>query len=158
MQLVEERTGARDRQQHQIVHREAWEGAQALLAELRALRQEAPTGIEHAIRVRLRAHPPQERVGLQTRAGADRAKRVGAIARKQHPYVHLVGLGLEPAEKACDAVPDARPGLSPAHPLRLAFQHPMALLRVQIAERDIERNTALLCVLLDVVLTVVEAR
>src|SRR6266581_3393243 len=116
VQVLEELAPAVDRQEHQIVHRQAWKPAQYVIAELRALRQESPRRIERAVRVLLRAQAPQERVGLQTRAGADRARRVGAVTRKQHAHVHLVGLGLEPAEKARDTVPGARPGFPPAHP------------------------------------------
>src|SRR5262249_14163010 len=61
-------------------------------------------------------------------------------------------------EESRDAVPDAGPGFSPAHPLGLAFEHPGTMLRAQIAERNVERNAALLGVLLDVVLALVEAR
>ena len=74
-QAVEERAGAIQRQQHQVV--------------------DAQSG-----------HAPQQRVGLEPRAAAGVAGRVGAIARQQHAHVHLVGLALQPLEEALDAVPD----------------------------------------------------
>src|SRR6266581_987374 len=126
-------------------------------ARKRALRREAPHGIEHAIRVLPGPHPPQQRVGLEARAAAGRTRRVGAIARQEHAHVHLVSLGLQPAEETRDAVPGARPGFSPAHPFGLALEHPFALLRAQIAKRNVERNAALLRVLFDVVLALVKA-
>src|SRR5258706_12743018 len=128
-----------------------------VVREFRALRLEAPRGIEHAVGVLLRSDAPQQRLGLQARAVAGRTRRVGAVARQEHAHVHFVGLGFQPAEEARDAVPDARPGFSPAHPLGLAFEHPPALFRSEITERNVERNAALLRVLLDVVLAVVKA-
>ena len=46
-----------------------------------------------------------ERLGLKASAVATRAGRVSAIATEQNAHVHLVGLALEPAEKAANAVP-----------------------------------------------------
>src|SRR5882757_7305380 len=139
------------------MHRKARKCAQHVVREFRALRFEAPRGIEHAVGVLLRPDPPQQRLGLQARALASRTRRVGAVARQEHAHVHLVGLGLQPPEEARDAVPDARPGFSPAYPLGLAFEHPPALFRSEIAERNVERNAALLRVLLDIVLALVKA-
>ena len=73
-----------DRQQHQVVDRRSVRAAQA----------------------------PEQRVGLEPRAVAGRARRVGAVLRQQHADVHLVGLGLEPGEEAPHAVPGAGPGLA----------------------------------------------
>src|SRR6267154_1591674 len=139
------------------MHRKAGKRAQHVVRKFRAPRLEAPRGIEHAVGVLLRSDAPQQRLGLQTRAVAGRTRRVGAIARQEHAHVHFVGLGFQPAEEARDAVPDARPGFSPAHPLGLAFEHPLALFRSEIAEGNVERNAALLRVLHDVVLALVEA-
>src|SRR5258708_27226536 len=139
------------------MHRKAGKRTQHVVREFRALRLEAPRRIEHAVGVLLRPDAPQQRLGLQARAVAGRTRRVGAIARQEHAHVHFVGLGFQPAEEARDAVPDARPGFSPAHPLGLAFEHPPALFRSEITERNVERNAALLRVLLDVVLAVVKA-
>src|SRR6266850_1078384 len=139
------------------MHRKAGKRTQHVVREFRALRLEAPRRIEHAVGVLLRPDAPQQRLGLQARAVAGRTRRVGTVARQEHAHVHLVSLGFQPAEEARDAVPDARPGFSPAHPLGLAFEHPLALFRSEIAERNVERNAALLRVLLDVVLAVVKA-
>src|SRR5260221_2177652 len=139
------------------MHRKAGKRTQHIVREFRALRLEAPRRIEHPIGVLLRSDAPQQRLGLQARAVAGRTRRVGAVARQEHAHVHLVGLRLQPAEEARDAVPDARPGFSPAHPLGLAFEHPLALFRSEIAEGNVERNAALLRVLLDIVLALVKA-
>src|SRR6266853_1079589 len=139
------------------MHRKAGKRTQHVVREFRALRLEAPRRIEHAVGVLLRPDAPQQRLGLQARAVAGRTRRVGAIARQEHAHVHFVGLGFQPAEEARDAVPDARPGFSPAYPLGLAFEHPPALFRSEIAERNVEWNAALLRVLLDIVLTFVKA-
>src|SRR5258705_1083889 len=139
------------------MHRKAGKRTQHVVREFRALRLEAPRRIEHAVGVLLRPDAPQQRLGLQALAVEGRTRRVGAVARQEHAHVHFVGLGFQPAEEARDAIPDARPGFSPAHPLGLAFEHPLALFRSEIAERNVERNAALLRVLLDVVLAVVKA-
>ena len=120
---LEERAQALDRQQHQVVDRAL--GAPQL---------------------------PEERVGLEPRAAARRARRVRAVARQQHADVHLVGLGLEPGEEALHAVPLARPGLPPAHPVRVALDHPAAVPLGQVAPRGVERDAALPRHLLEVVL------
>src|SRR2546430_9190428 len=62
--------------------------------------------------------------------------------------VHLVGLGLEPLEEAAHAVPGAGPGLAPALPFRLAFEHPVLLKGIQLVKREVQGNPALLRVLL----------
>src|SRR5215813_12368420 len=101
---------------------------------------------------------PELRVRLQTRAEALHALRVRAVLREQHPDVHLVGLALEPLEEAPHAVPHARPRLAPAHPLRLALQHPPPFLFSQVLPGLVERNSTLLRVLVEIVLAFLEAR
>src|SRR5260221_5246383 len=139
------------------MHRKAGKRTQHIVREFRALRLEAPRRSGPPSGVLLRSDAPQQRLGLQARAVAGRTRRVGAVARQEHAHVHLGGLGLQPPEEARDAVPDARPGFSPAHPLGLAFEHPLTLFRSEIAERNVEWNAALLRVLLDIVLTFVKA-
>ncbi len=157
MQFVEEPACALGGQEHEVVHRQPGKRLQDGVREFRAPRHEAPGGIEHAIGVLLRPDAPQQRLGLQARAVADGTGCVGTVARQEHAHVHLVGLGLQPPEEARDAVPDAGPGFSPAHPLGFAFEHPGALLCGKIAKGHVERHAALLRVLLDIVLAFVEA-
>ena len=140
------------------MHGQARKRAQHFVAELRTLGHEAPRRIEHAVGVLLGPDPPEQRVGLQARPVAGRTGRIGAVARQEHAHVHLVGFRFEPAEEARDAVPDAGPGFSPAHPLGLAVERPGAVLRGKIAEGNVERHAALLRVFLQVVLALVEGR
>src|SRR5216110_2100692 len=111
--LPAERTRALGGQKHEVVYGEAGKRAQHFVREFRALRHEAPRRIEYPIGILLRPDAPQQRLGLQAGAATGRTRRVGAVARQEHAHVHFVGLGLEPPEKARDAVPHARPGFSP---------------------------------------------
>ena len=99
----------------------------------------------------------EQGVGLQACAVAGRAGRVRAVLREQHADVHLVRLALQPVEEAPHPVPDAGPGGLPVHPLGLAFQHPVAVLVLYLAPGGVERDAALLGVLLDVGLAFLEA-
>src|SRR5687767_8623148 len=105
----------------------------------------------------LRTELPQRGIGLEPRSVACSALGIGAVLREQHADMHLVRLALEPFEEAAHAVPDAGPGLGPAHPRGLALQHPGALRRGHLAPRRIERHAALLRVLHEVVLAFLEA-
>ncbi len=157
MQLLEERSRAPGGQEHEVVHGEARERAQHVVGKSRTLRHKAPRRVEHAVRILLGPDSPEQRLGLEARAAAGRTRRVGAVARQEHAHVHFVGLGLQPSEETRDAVPHARPGFSPAHPLGLALEHPCALLRGEIAKRNVERHAAFPGVLLDIVLALVKA-
>src|ERR1022692_1522027 len=64
------------------------------------------------------------------------AFRVRAVARQQDANVHLICLGLEPGEKSPYAVPDVFP------PFAFAFDDPRALIGVEFAPRNVERNAA----------------
>ena len=86
---------------------------------------------------------PQRRVRLEPAAAAGRALGIGPVARQQHPDVHLVGLGFQPLEEVTHAIPGARPGLLPALPLRVAFEHPLPVLRRQLVERHVQRHAVL---------------
>ena len=134
---------ALDRQQHQVVHREARQRRERRVVEPHAARLEARVAPERAVGVRALAQAPQQRVGLEARAVARLARRVRAVPRQQHADVHLVGLGLEPREEALHAVPRARPRLAPAHPAVVALEHPVALRVAQVAPRHVERDAAL---------------
>ena len=83
---------------------------------------------------------------------AGRALRVAAVTRQQHADVHLVGLGLQPVEEVAHAVPVARPRAVPVLPLRVALEQPLAMLRRQIAHRDVHRHAVFLRHLLEVLL------
>ena len=135
VERIEERSRSRNRQQHEIVHGEAGKTSERLAREFCVDRREAVLGRQHAVRVVMRAEPPCLRFALQPRAAARQARRIGAVLRKQHAHVHLVGFGFEPLEEARHAVPRAGPRLAPAHPLRLAFEHPVPVLAREIAPR-----------------------
>ncbi len=159
VQPREELAAARDGQQHQVVHGQAGQGLELRLAPTGAARHEPPgcsvrpepvegrsrcdglstNGLftEHATRVLLRAQPPQQRVGLEPRARAGRAGRVGAIAGEQHADVHLVALRFQPVEEAAHPVPLA------VLPGPLALQHPRALLPGQFPPRHIHGDATL---------------
>ena len=144
--MLEELAAARYRQQHQIVDREPGERREGVRTPLHALRAEARHAAERRICELAAADAPEEAGGLQQRAVAGAAGRVGAVARQQHPHVHLVGARLEPGKEAPGAVPDlARPG-------SLAFDHPAACLGGKLAPGGIERNPAKLRELLQVLL------
>ena len=100
----------------------------------------------------------QQRIGLQARAFAGRAGRIGAVLRQQHPDVHLVGLALQPVEKPPYAIPDAGPGFLPVLPLGLALEHPVAVFRAQLPPRCVEWNAALFRVFREIVLALLETR
>jgi hypothetical protein len=102
-------------------------------------------------------HAPQQRLGLEARAVARRARRVRAVARQQHADVHLVGLGLQPVEEALHAVPVRLAGLVPAHPVVVALHHPALVLRAEVAVAHVERHAALARHLHQVVLALVVA-
>ena len=150
-QLLEKRPRALDRQQHEIVHRQPRQRCEPVFAPVDAARQKAPGGPECGVRILLRAHPPQQGAGLEPRTAARLAGRIGAVAGEQHADVHLVGPGFQPLEVAGNAVPRAGPGLAPAHPAGIAFEHPPPVLRGELAPRCIERHAALLRVLHEVV-------
>src|SRR5580704_10872936 len=122
LQVLEELRAALNRQQHQIVDGNTRQLRQKLRTPGDALRHEARG------------------------AGAGAAGGVGAVARQQHAYVHLVGAGLEPREEALHAVPDL------LAPRALALDHPAARLAAELPPRGIERNAAQLRELLQVLL------
>src|ERR1700730_14222898 len=86
--------------------REARKRIERLVAPLHATWLEAGAGSEHGISKLTIAEAPQECISLQPRTVVRLTRRIGAIARQQHAHVHLVGLGLQPGEKALRAVPD----------------------------------------------------
>jgi hypothetical protein len=118
---------------------------------------QAVHGDQHHVVHRHALDLPQQRFGLEARALAGGAGRVGAVARQQHAHVHLVRLGLEPVEEARDAVPMGLARLVPVHPARVAVDHPAPILLGQVAPRDVERHAALLRVPGEIVLAFVEA-
>ena len=97
----------------------------------------------HELMHRQIAEAPQQGLGLEPRTVAGRALGVAAVARQQHPDVHLVGLGLEPLEEMAHPVPLARPGGFPALPGRVAFQHPVAVFLGQVAEWHVHCHAVL---------------
>src|SRR5882757_3471220 len=60
--------------------------------------------------------------------------------------MHFVGLGFEPGEEALGAVPDA------LVPISLALDHPFAALDAELAPGCVNRDTALLGILDEIVL------
>ncbi len=83
------------------------------------------------------AEAPEQRIRLQSGARASAALGVGAVAREQHPDVHLVRLGLEPGEETPDAVPDL------LRPFAFALDHPVALLVAELGPWRVDGNAAL---------------
>ena len=112
-------------------------------------RHEALRRRQHRVGVVLRADPPEQRLELQPRAAAGRARRVAAVLREQHPDVHLVRLRLEVAEEAADAVPLLVPL---ALPVRRALDHPVALRLGELLPGGVARDAGLAGVLEQVVL------
>ena len=158
VKLVDQFTRARNRQQHEVVHRQAGQRAQNFVVVFHRLRAVTQGRLQHAVGIGLAAEPPRQRIGFEARAVAGLAWRVGAVLRQQYADVHLVGFGFQPLEEMLHAVPGAGPGLAPALPFVFAFEHPALLFGSQIAPRRIERNAAQLRVFKDVVLTLVETR
>ena len=103
-----------------------------------------------------RADAPQQCLWLQPCPAAGGARRVRAVARQQHPDVHLVRLALEPLEEPLRAIPDARPALVPALPAGAALDYPALLRGRQVAERNVERNAVLRGAFLEVALALDE--
>ncbi len=179
----EEGAQAQDRQLHQVVQRQARQrfellarpghahrhDALVLLAPRSvAARRTAPRGgrrllgaarrgvrQQHRIGIILRADAPQQRFELQPRPAADIARRVAAVLRQEHADVHLVGLAFEITEEAPDAVPLLVPV---ALPVRRAFEHPLALLRIELIPRRVARDAGLAGVLHQVVLALLPRR
>ena len=89
---------------------------------------------------------------------ARRARRVASVLRQHDPHVHLVCLGLEPGEKALDAVPLRLPGLLAAFPLRIALQHPIAVLGRQVLPGRVDRDAQAPRVLDHLIVAFLEAR
>ncbi len=137
-QLVEETADARDRQQHEVVHRQAGQGFQLLAAPGYAARQEALRGRQHRIGVALGAQAPQHGLGLQPRAAAGLAGRIAAVLGQQHADVHLVRLRLQVVEEAPHAVPLLVPAA--ALPAGLTVDDPVALRLGQLGPRRVARN------------------
>ena len=86
---------------------------------------------------RVSFEPPQQRVRLQAAAAAGLARRIAAVARQQHPDVHLVRLGLEPFEIAAHAIPLGLPTPAPG---RIAVDDPSLLALGQRAPGDVQRD------------------
>ena len=97
----------------------------------------------------------QQRLELQARAAARRARRVAAVLGQQHADVHLVGLRLEVAEEALDAVPLLVPLAVPA---RRALDHPALLRLGELRPGGVARDAGLAGVLHQVVLALVPGR
>jgi hypothetical protein len=158
---VEEAAHAVQRQQHQIVHRQSRHGIELRRRPVRVRRLVAVVAAggqavvaEGGVGIGGIAHPPQQRIELQPRAVARGAGGIRAIARQQHADVHLVRLALQPAEVALDAVPLLLPL---AGPLRLALDHPVAVLGLHQLPRRIERDAELRRELLQVALALGKA-
>ena len=152
LQACEEVAAALDRQQHDVVHREARQRFQQRARPRNRRRQEALRRRQHALRIVRRAEPPQQRDWLEAAAFAGGAGRVGPVLGEQHPDVHLVALGFEPVEEAAHAVPGSGPGLAPVLPVRFALQHPAALLRREFAPWHVHRYAALVGIFVEVAL------
>ena len=127
---------ALNRQQHQVVDREPRERGEGLGAPLHAARAEARAAAERLPGELAAPDAPQQRLALQACAVAGTAGRIGAVARQQHPHVHLVGARLEPREEALHPVPDL------LGPRALALDHPATRLGGQLTPGSVERNAA----------------
>src|SRR5438094_700352 len=79
------------------------------------------------------AHAEVERLGLDARAAARRARRVAPEAREEDAHVHAVGAALEPAEPAAHA------GVVAA---AVALEHQRVLRRRELRPRDAGRDAA----------------
>ncbi len=87
---------------------------------------------------RVPAPLPAERFGLEPGPAAGRTRVVRAVARKEDPHVHLVGVLLEPAEKPLHPVPVLRPFLAVFGPVAgFALDDKGLLLRRQLAEGQV---------------------
>ncbi len=155
LQAVEEAVQALDRDQHQVVHRQPRQGLELLARPAGADRQEALPWRQRGVGAFLFAEPPEQRFGLQPRAAAGRARGVAAVLRQQHPDVHLVGLALQVAEEALDAVPLLVPV---ALPVGIAVDHPFALGLRQAGPRRVARDAGFAAVLQQVVLAFLPRR
>src|SRR5947199_3487563 len=152
MHVGEEPAGRIDRQQGEIVHREPWERRQRVITEFDTARAKALDRGQRTIRVFLGAEPPEQGVGLQSRAAACGAWRVRAVLRQEHSDVHLVRLALQPGEKALHAIPRSGPRTIPADPLIFAFEDPTTMPRIEIAPWNIEWHGTLFRVLHEIIL------
>ena len=94
---------------------------------------------------------PEQGLGLQPRAAAGGARRVGPVLGQQHPDVHPVALGFQPLEEALRAEPD------PVVPFALAVDHPGALLRGELAPGHVRGHAAPAGELHELVLHLAEA-
>src|SRR5207237_2375217 len=121
---------------------------------LEALITACTVGAKHGSGVFARAGAPQQRIGLETAAFAYGAWRVRAVLREQHANVHLVGLALEPGEKATHAVPLRLPL---AGPRVLSLEDPATMFGLEQLERRVERNAELRRVLFEITLALDEA-
>ncbi|MNX16520.1 hypothetical protein D3C86_463880 [compost metagenome] len=150
LHAVEELAQPLDGQQHQVVQAQAGQRLELRAAPLRAGGQEALFRRQHGVGVVLAADAPQQRVELQARAAANRARRVAAVLRQEHADVHLVGLALQVAEEAAHAVPL----LVPVAVLVVgrALDHPVLLLLGELVPRRVARNAGGLGVAHEVVL------
>ena len=148
LELAEEGVAALDGQQHHVVNATAPGATRASAAlhshALRAkARRAAASAAAASSRLPMRHSSAS---GLEARAVAGIAGRVGAVARQQHAHVHLVGARLEPGEEALHAVPDLpRQAPSPSITHRRA-------LGGQLAPGRVERNAAQLRELVQVLL------
>src|SRR5687768_2518273 len=106
-------------------------------------KQPQQVGNAELVELRERAALPfrAERLGLQALAAAIRARVVGPIAREKDAHVHLVGVLLEPAEEALEAIPKLRPRLAVFFAVAgLAVDDETLLLQRQRRERHIGWN------------------
>ena len=101
------------------------------------------------------ANAPQQTLGLQPRPLAGRTLGVTAVLGQEHPDVHLVGLALQPLEKALQAVPLAVPVAAPG---RVAIDHPLPVSGTERLPGRIEGDIAACAELDQLLLAVLEAR
>jgi len=150
VQVPEQRLRARQRQTHDVGDVEPRLGLQRRVGEPRVGRLEARSGLKHRVSVFLRTHPPKQRLGLEPRTAARRAFVVRAVARQQHPDVHLVGARLQPVEETLHAVPAASMRM-PA-PLLVAVDNPRSVGLFELFPRHVGGHARLRAVTNQVVL------
>ena len=138
LHVVKKAFQAVQRQQHQVLQAQAWQGFELRAGPLHAHRHEALGGVQRIVSGGLAAHAPQQALGFQPRPTTNAAGRVAAVLGQQHPNVHFVRLGLQVFKEALDT----KPVLVPlAVPVGRAVHHPILLLGRELVPGRVTRNT-----------------
>ena len=144
-----------NRQQHQVVQTQTWQGFQLRTAPSHAMGHEAFGRGHGGVGTGHTANAPQQAVGLQTCPAAVATRRVAAVFGQQHPDVHLVGLGFQVFKETLDPIPLLVPF---AIPVGRAVDHPVALAGIELGPRGVTRNACGFGVAHQVVLALLPSR